>query len=137
MSVSNDPKPHFPSTLTGTATDPTTAYTFGAAIDMRDHLFAKVNVTTSGDEPTSFETKLQWSDDGTNFFDMRVKQVSGGNAIAAPQIVALQDEAGAPANDTYDLLIDRGAARYWRLAIKRTGGGAGTLAVATYTVAMG
>ncbi len=133
MSVSNDPKPHFPSDLSGDPTDPEDDYTFGAAIDMQNHLFCDVLITTSGDVPTSFEVKRQWSDDGTTFTDEDVEQVSGGTSVLAPRVITLN----AAANGTYTLPFQRAAKRYCRLAIKRTGGGAGTLAVATYTLAMG
>lgn len=130
------PEPAYPSTLTGTPTDPTVSYTFSAGMDMAGFILGEFCVTLSGTVPTSVEFKRQWADTANGTYtDEEAEGLSPGAVLNQKQVGTLEDSAGAPSNGTYRIRVERWSRRFCRLALKRTGGGAGTLAVATFTKA--
>lgn len=135
----------YPDDGTGTPTDPTAAYTFSAPQDMAGFILGEYTITTSGDVPTSFEVKRQWADAAdltaalaladADWCDEDREGVSPGAFLAQKEVGTIADSTGSPANGVYRVRVERWSRRWSRLALKRTGGGAGTLVAATFTKA--
>jgi hypothetical protein len=74
-------------------------------------------LTTSGTAPTSFEWKVQLSDDASTWCDELTEEVSAG---VVTQLAAVRSLPAA--NGSYAAFVPMPAARFFRIVAKRTGG---------------
>lgn len=109
------------------AQDPTAAYTFTDAVDLAAHAYVDFMVTPSGTAPTSYQCKVQTSQDGSIWGDVPlVVEISAGAVPLLGTVIDLLDTDGTVLADRALLVsFTRRASRYVRLALKSTGG-AGT-----------
>lgn len=106
--------------------DPTTSYTFSDTVDLWEYSYATFWITASGTAATSFEAKLQVSNDDAAWCDAPSDEVAAGASPSRARVYSLLDEDGTVLSGLGILRFVKCAERYARLAIKRTGGDANT-----------
>lgn len=120
------------------AQDPTAAWTFTSSVDMRTGIWntatagehyrrVSIIVTPSATSPTTYQLKMQSSEDDTTWADeVMVIEVLAGSGVARCSILNLEDEDGSVLADRGVVLhFKRASRRYMRWALRKTGG-AGT-----------
>lgn len=116
--------------------DPTIVYTFGVVVDMGGHKIAAFLVTSSATSPTSYQLMIQTADavGGPWAYEPLVEGIAGLGTARGFEI-DLQDPDGTVLLGAIPITFERGARRFVRLALKRTGGAGTDRIAATVTLA--